>query len=83
MNRTPQFLTIELLASELSVSQQTVENWVEQGILPPARKPAGRVRLWKWKEVEKAMDRLVQQEERAPLSAEDIKRATREAAARH
>lgn len=83
MNYPPPYLTLDKLAEHLSVSQHTIELWVERGILPPPRKPGKGVRLWKWKEVEKAMDRLAQQEERAPLSADDIRRATSEAAARH
>lgn len=83
MDQWPGYLTLPLAARYISVSEQTFENWVERGLLPAPRKPAGGLRLWKRTEIEKAMDRLARQEERAPLSRDDIERATREAAARH
>ena len=62
MNYPPPYLTLDKLAEHLSVSTHTVERWVERGILPTPKKPDNGIRLWKWREVEKAMDRLAQRE---------------------
>lgn len=39
------------LAAHLSVSPDTVENWVAAGTLPPPRQRGGK-RMWKWAEVD-------------------------------
>ena len=39
------------LCAHICVSPTTVDNWVAQGILPPARKRGGKL-MWKWSEVD-------------------------------
>lgn len=43
------------LCAHLCISEGTLDNWVRQQILPPAR-PRGGKRMWKWSEVESYMD---------------------------
>lgn len=55
MNRG--FVSIETLAAYLDVSQNTVESWVSQGLLPAPRKIGERTRRWKLAEVDDWLDR--------------------------
>ena len=61
----------------LCLSENTVDTWVRQGMLPPPRKRGGKL-MWKWSEVEKYL------EGNDPQSPEDlaegIRNATRRAA---
>lgn len=43
------------LCSHLCISDTTLDTWVKQGILPPARMRGGK-RMWKWSECDHAMD---------------------------
>lgn len=42
------------LCAHLCISDGTLDNWVRQGILPPARARGGK-RMWEWSEVDRAM----------------------------
>jgi predicted site-specific integrase-resolvase len=43
------------LCAHLCISETTLDNWVRQGILPPAKARGGK-RMWKWSEVERFME---------------------------
>lgn len=42
------------LCAHLCISEGTIDNWVKQGILPPAKMRGGK-RYWEWAEVERMM----------------------------
>lgn len=42
------------LAAHLSISTETIPNWVAQGILPAPRKRGGKL-MWKWAEVDEKL----------------------------
>jgi predicted DNA-binding transcriptional regulator AlpA len=54
--RPPAYCRIDTLARELDVSETTVRDYVNRGLLPRPRK-IGRCALWKWAEVEAMLDR--------------------------
>jgi predicted site-specific integrase-resolvase len=39
------------LCAHLCISESTLDNWIRDGILPPAQKIGGK-RMWKWAEVD-------------------------------
>jgi predicted site-specific integrase-resolvase len=43
------------LCSHLCISESTIDNWIRQGVLPPAKMRGGK-RMWKWSEVERFME---------------------------
>jgi predicted site-specific integrase-resolvase len=43
------------LCAHLCISETTLDTWVRQGILPPAKAKGGK-RMWKWSEVEQYLD---------------------------
>lgn len=47
----PPWQDMVTLCRHICVSTTTVDNWVEQGILPPPRKRGGKL-MWKWSEVD-------------------------------
>jgi len=53
----PAYMDLHALAYTLSVSPRTIETWVARRMLPPPLETGGK-RLWRWKDVEAAMDRL-------------------------
>lgn len=59
MNRAlpypPPWQDAPTLCAHLCISEGTLDNWIKQGILPPA-KPRGGKRMWKWVEVEAYME---------------------------
>ncbi|HBD91114.1 MAG: transcriptional regulator [Rhodobacteraceae bacterium GWE1_64_9] len=60
-DRPPSFVAKSTLAAELDVSEATVDNWVERGILPqPIR--CGTTPRWSWAEVQAAMSQKAQAE---------------------
>jgi hypothetical protein len=42
------------LCAHLCISEGTLDNWVKQGILPPAKARGGK-RMWEWSEVDQRM----------------------------
>jgi predicted site-specific integrase-resolvase len=46
---------ISTLCRNICVSENTVDAWVKQGLLPPPRRRGGK-RLWKWSEVERYLE---------------------------
>lgn len=42
------------LCAHLCISEGTLDNWIRQGILPPARQRGGK-RMWEWLEVDRLM----------------------------
>jgi hypothetical protein len=42
------------LCAHLCISEGTLDNWVRQGILPPAKMRGGK-RMWEWSEVDRCM----------------------------
>lgn len=67
------------LCKHLCISDRTLDAWVRQGILPPARERGGK-RMWKWAEVERCMegDAGIVPE----VSPQEVYHATRKAEAR-
>jgi predicted DNA-binding transcriptional regulator AlpA len=60
----------------LCISENTVDTWVRQGLLPPPRKRGGKL-MWKWSEVEKYLEG---EDTQSPEElAERIRNATRRA----
>ena len=51
----PAWQDISTLSFNLCICDRTVDAWVRQGILPPARLRGGK-RLWKWAEVERYLE---------------------------
>jgi hypothetical protein len=51
----PPYQDISTLCKNLCIGATTVDAWVKQGILPPPKLRGGK-RLWKWTEVERALD---------------------------
>lgn len=47
----PPWVDMVTLCRLICASSTTVENWIAQGILPPARKRGGKL-MWKWQEVD-------------------------------
>ena len=83
MNYPPPWMDRQTLAQNICCSDRTVDNWVAQGILPPARKRGGKP-MWKWSEVDEWLtmggpDGGMSSDERA----REIRDATRKALARH
>ena len=39
------------LCKHICISESTLDNWIRDGILPPAQKIGGK-RMWKWSEVD-------------------------------
>lgn len=50
----PPWQDLPTLCEHISVSPNTVDTWVSQGILPPPRERGGK-RLWKWSEVDEKL----------------------------
>jgi predicted DNA-binding transcriptional regulator AlpA len=48
--RPPSYVSKSTLAAELDISESTVDNWVERGLLPKPIRRGGSVR-WCWAEV--------------------------------
>lgn len=58
-DRPPSFPSKATLAAELEISEDTVDSWVERGILPqPIR--CGRTPRWSWAEVQAMLTRASQ-----------------------
>jgi len=53
----PAYMDAGTLAYALSLSPRTIEVWVERGLLPRPLETGGK-RLWSWRAVEEAMERL-------------------------
>lgn len=71
------------LAAHLSISPESIENWVAAGTIPPPRKRSGKL-MWKWAEVDAWMTDGAQNGN--PASATEMRdavRKEREADARH
>lgn len=51
MTFIPPWQDITTLCEHICISKPTVEAWVKDGILPPARMRGGK-RMWKWEEVD-------------------------------
>jgi predicted DNA-binding transcriptional regulator AlpA len=49
--KVPAWVDMNRLCREICCSSTTVDNWVAQGVLPPARKRGGKL-MWKWSEVD-------------------------------
>lgn len=74
----PPWQDLATLAAHICVSENTVEAWASQGILPPPRKRGGKL-MWKWLEVD---EYLTSGGGRSPdAEAERIENATRRAKA--
>ena len=77
----PAYVDIARLCRELCLCESTVEAWMKNGKLPPPKVSDGK-RLWKWIEVERALDGWEQKtQEFGGTLAERIRDATRRIAA--
>lgn len=58
MSRTlpypPPWQDAPTLCAHLCISEGTIDNWVRDGVLPPAKMRGGK-RMWEWVEVERRM----------------------------
>ena len=52
---TPAWMDINALCAHVANSHRTVDNWVQEGLLPPP-KMRGHKRLWKTAEVDKYLE---------------------------
>jgi hypothetical protein len=59
----PAFMDAQTLAYTLSLSIGTINAWVERGWLPRPLETGGK-RLWSWRAVEAAMDKLCEDADR-------------------
>lgn len=50
----PPWQDMPTLCAHICASPNTVNTWVEQGILPPPRKRGGKL-MWKWSEVDERL----------------------------
>ena len=64
----PAFMDAQTLAYTLSLSVGTINAWVERGLLPKPLETGGK-RLWSWRQVEEAMERLTEAEAEAEAIA--------------
>ena len=77
----PPWQDISTLCEHICVSENTVDAWVRQGLLPPPRRRGGK-RLWKWAEVESYLERGGADVSVSPDALADrIREATRNAVA--
>jgi predicted DNA-binding transcriptional regulator AlpA len=69
------------LCRHLCISETTLDTWVRQGILPPAR-PRGGKRMWKWSEVDQLMagDDGIVPGDTGAINLQEVFNATRKAA---
>lgn len=51
MSFIPPWQDMSTLCAHICVAPNTVDKWVVEGILPPARKRGGKL-MWKWTEVD-------------------------------
>lgn len=73
----PPWMDAPTLCKHICVSATTVDNWVNQGILPQPRKRGGKL-MWKWSEVDAY---LTDGAENSPdAEAERIRNGTKRAA---
>ena len=56
--RPPSYPSKATLARELDISEATVDNWVQKGILPQPI-PCGATPRWCWAQVQEAMARRI------------------------
>ena len=69
----------EVLGLCLGIVDNTIDAWVTDGTIPPARKRSGKL-LWKWSEVDEWLT-VGKEAGKTPVSkAEEIRNATRRAA---
>jgi integrase len=59
----PAYMDAPTLAYTLSLSVRTIDAWVERGLLPKPLEASGK-RLWSWRAVEAAMERLCEDADR-------------------
>lgn len=62
------------LAAHLSISPESLENWVRDGVIPPPRKRGGKL-MWNWPEVDAWMRQGTQNG--VPQTATEIRDAVR------
>ena len=74
----PAWMDAATLAANISVSVDTIPNWVAAGILPPGRQRGGKL-MWKWSEV----DAMLTDGPAEKGSVTDAVRREREADRRH
>jgi predicted DNA-binding transcriptional regulator AlpA len=68
------------LCEHLCASENTIDAWVRQGLLPPPRKIGGKL-MWKWAEVDRHLEKRADGVQSSPdAQAEAIRNATRRAA---
>jgi predicted DNA-binding transcriptional regulator AlpA len=87
MNYPPPWMDRITLAEHICVSDTTIDNWVAQGILPPARKRGGKL-MWRWSEVDEWLtlggpDKRVPGEDKAREIRDATRRALQERSASH
>lgn len=70
------------LCAHLCISEGTLDNWIKQGLLPPAKQRGGK-RYWEWAEVDRLMrgDAGIVPEQQDDL-ARRVYNATKQALAR-
>ena len=70
------------LCAHICIGERTLDAWVREGVLPPARLVKGK-RMWKWTEVERYLesDATLAPNAAVQTQAERIRDATRQAAA--
>jgi predicted site-specific integrase-resolvase len=76
----PPWQDAETLCAHVCIGERTLDAWVRQGILPPAKMRGGK-RMWKWSEVERYMEgntAIVPEQD----LAQKVHHATRQAAHR-
>ena len=69
------------LCAHICIGERTLDAWVREGLLPPARLVKGK-RMWKWTEVERCLEGDASLAPNSPeqTQAERIRHATRQAA---
>jgi predicted DNA-binding transcriptional regulator AlpA len=70
----------EVLGLCVGIVDNTIDAWVADGTLPPARKRGGKL-LWKWSEVDERLTLGKEAGKAPPSKAEEIRNGTRAAAA--
>jgi predicted site-specific integrase-resolvase len=76
-NFIPPWQDMATLCAHICASPNTVDKWVIEGILPPARRRGGKL-MWKWTEVDEYLSSGTGQTPDA--QAERIRNASRRAA---
>lgn len=77
-DRVPTYVDIDRLCFELCICPDTAKQWIKDGRLPPPKPGRGKF-LWKWREVEAAIDGITKSAAVSPDIGAEIENYARAA----